>query len=371
MRIGNCVTLWLAAAVFAALPVQESAAQKIEAVKGKAYRLTKKHGPWMIMVASFQEPPEDYKTDGLTPAQAADELVYELRLKGIPAYTFSRDEVSNAVESRDRMGRARQSVVNQPEGVCVLAGNYKNPDDGVARRTLEHVKTKFQPQFLAAERKSGQYVTVLKSGGVFRKTPGRPTPLSGAFLTVNPILSPEEVAQRQEDPLIARLNAGSDYSLLQNNGKYTVVVASFYGQANIQSGDKADRLEKDFKVTGFLDSAADSAFQLCKALRQGNFNTQSDPNQAPQLRKYDAYVFHDRHRSLVTVGSFDSAHDPEIKKLADTFRAKPRPVGNGKGTVLAAEILTIPAVVKDPAQMQKRWWFDPQPTLMEVPRLSY
>ena len=33
-------------------------ADKIEADKGKVYKLDKQHGPWMVMVASLSEPPQ-------------------------------------------------------------------------------------------------------------------------------------------------------------------------------------------------------------------------------------------------------------------------------------------------------------------------
>ena len=39
----------------------------IEAVRGKQYGLTKRHGPWMIMVASFNNPPEYERTEGMSP----------------------------------------------------------------------------------------------------------------------------------------------------------------------------------------------------------------------------------------------------------------------------------------------------------------
>ena len=66
-------------------------AHAIENVRGKQYQLTPKHGPWMIMVTSFRNVPEDQKSEGMTAEQAAEELVFELRSKGIPAYTFSQD----------------------------------------------------------------------------------------------------------------------------------------------------------------------------------------------------------------------------------------------------------------------------------------
>ncbi|VAX37096.1 hypothetical protein MNBD_PLANCTO02-987, partial [hydrothermal vent metagenome] len=73
-------------------PLVVSAFPKISAQKGKKYKLTPKHGPWMIMVASFSLPEKQFRdTKGLTPKEAAHELVHELRKKGIPAYTYSSD----------------------------------------------------------------------------------------------------------------------------------------------------------------------------------------------------------------------------------------------------------------------------------------
>src|SRR5271166_3403812 len=82
--------------IFAGLALAAStsrAASTIEAVKGKHYKLTKRHGPWMIMVASFIKPPVDRRGEGLSPEEAAQQLVYELRLHHIPAYIFRQEEV--------------------------------------------------------------------------------------------------------------------------------------------------------------------------------------------------------------------------------------------------------------------------------------
>ena len=64
--------LLVLAVVTTLILVSSSDAAQIEAIHGKHYALTKRHGPWMIMVASFSEPPADRKAkDGLTPDQAA------------------------------------------------------------------------------------------------------------------------------------------------------------------------------------------------------------------------------------------------------------------------------------------------------------
>ena len=73
------------------LSLPKTATARIEAIKGKKYRLTKQHGPWMIMVASLAEPPDYRRHEGISYLEAADRLVYELRRKGLPAYVYSSD----------------------------------------------------------------------------------------------------------------------------------------------------------------------------------------------------------------------------------------------------------------------------------------
>src|SRR3990172_2014965 len=107
---------------------QLSEGKPIEAVKGKAYSLTKKNGPWMVMVASFHEPPGDRKSDGMTPEQAANELVYELRKMNIPAYTYAWDDVIDEVQDAPtREGRPVRlgKYVSRQKSIGVLAGNYQ------------------------------------------------------------------------------------------------------------------------------------------------------------------------------------------------------------------------------------------------------
>ena len=150
-------------------------AGNIEAVKGKKYELTKQHGPWMIMVVSLAEAPPEYRIDGPGPAEAAADLVYELRKKGIPAYSFEQKEAKESLSTFDRNGKTvRRGVKTRDNRICVVAGNYSSAEDKVAQKTLAYIKG-FNPASFGDH-------------AVFRSTPGRPGPLSGAFLTINPLL---------------------------------------------------------------------------------------------------------------------------------------------------------------------------------------
>src|SRR5580704_18285167 len=356
--------------VFAGLALAVStsrAASTIEAVKGKHYKLTKRHGPWMIMVASFIKPPEDRRGEGLSPEEAAQQLVFELRLHHIPAYTFRQEEVEEEVQviGRRTMTLQKAKVRNWAGGICVLAGNYATANDKVAQDTLRYIK-KFEPAFLNDVEavnlaSSGGAIKHSKSGGIFRTTKDRPEPLSGAFMTTNPILSDEELSVRRRDPFIIKLNTGSEYSLLSNRGRYTIVIATFQGRVYPQVGNDANA-EKRFSLNNSpLSEAAERAWELCSALRHARALGYD--------REFEAYVFHDRYSSIVTVGSFDSKDDPRITQLQNFFGAKVNQVAADGTPSIGAEAFTVPHPKRKlPNEAVKTWIFDPYPELIDVPR---
>jgi hypothetical protein len=321
----------------------EADAARIDATKGRQYKLTKQHGPWMIMVASLARPHSARRVEGMGPQEAADLLVYELRRKGIPAYTFKMERVWESLQSRDRLGRdSIRQIRSQKESICVIAGNYKSQKDRVAQRTLEYIK-RIKPSFW-------------KDQEAFRPTPGQPSPLSGAFLSVNPLLTSEELAERKHDPLLLRLNSG-EYTIAENKGQYTLVIATFTGRSRTGVGEsRIQEIADSFKVSQTLYGAADRAWKIAKMLREGHFKGKQEG------RTFEAYVFHDRYKSVVTVGSFQTPNDPRIAHLANLFGAKTQMAANGRRFTIGERIL-IPGVVPEPVI------FDPVPKLMKVPIL--
>lgn len=336
-------------------------AAKIDAVRGRKYQITKRHGPWMILVATFHAPPEDRRGKGMTPEEAADELVYELRTKGIPAYAFRRSDEKKSLRTTDRIGRHWKSSTTVYGGVAVLAGNYPSVKDKVAQATLQYVKT-FRPKFLTdieSKSKAGDNSTLLRlhNGGIYRSTPGRPYPFSGAHLAPNPLLSLNELYARRRDPLLLKLNSGNEYSLMNNRGKYTLQVKAFYGKTVTAVDDRTfERKASAFKVSDSLDRAGRNAWELAVALRK--------------YRKMQAWVWHDHHKSIVTVGSFQSPNDPRIAELIKSFKAKYQVDPRTGRRLLLAEGLTIPPYPKRGEPLQRRWVFDPQPKLILVPLLG-
>jgi len=340
----------------------------IPAERGKRYRLTKDHGPWMIMVASFSEPPPERRTEGMSPQEAADELVYELRkAKGIPAYTYSQDDQVGQLETIDRLGRkSNRSYTSNQGSVSVIAGNYQSIDKKTrkgrdAQATLKIVQN-FYPRFLKDVQAVSKGFFKLRNGGLYRKTPGRPGPLSRAFLTMNPMLTPEEMRKAKFDPLLLTLNSDSQLSLLNNRGKHSLVIASFYGNSVTKVGNAGFKQAlKNFKVGNNLDKAGRDAWELAKTLR--------DAKKFGYDQSYEAYVYHDRYSSVVTIGSFDNPNDPQIAMLQKKFGAKTKPYGPSGQNVLLGEYFTIPRKPKPGSLPKKKWLFDPQPKLMEVPLL--
>ena len=363
-RSASLLALLVALGSTGASPV---AAGPIEAIRGKSYPLTAKHGPWMIKVASLFEEAEHQEVP------IVNELVYQLRKKGIPAYTHRTTEESEEIDSVDRLGRTRhRKLTSQRAMIAVLAGNYKEPDDKVTQQTLKYIKDKkkFNPE-MTVEWK-GIDVTV-------------PLPISKAFLVKNPLLPPEELAKTNRDPLILKLNSGLDHSLFQNKGRYTLVVASFYGQSKVKPAEfgKFNNMFND-KSKVSLDNAAQESWKVMSTLRQLGF---------------ESYVYHDRYKSIVTVGAFKSSNDPEIQKLAARFRAKEeRNPKTGEPMLLAVNLQIDPkkgtaVLLEDPLhgpnkeQVAKStkvdrklqpntavkgtftgWLMDPVPQLMEVPK---
>ncbi|MGQ0635018.1 MAG: hypothetical protein ACT4QC_10435 [Planctomycetaceae bacterium] len=309
----------------------------IDAVRGKTYKLSSQHGPWMIMVTSFSGDSTEQE-DG---EKIANDVVFQLRKKGVPAYIYRLDDEYEEVNGYDRMGRAtKRKYLSQHGRIGVVAGNYSGAEDRVAQLTLKFVKN-FTPK--------------VKVDGIDGQPADLPISLSKAFLARNPLLSPEELAKKTRDPLLLKLNSRGDYSLMQNKGKYTLVVATFSGNSHInprEFGDFASKQQKGENIS--LENAAERSELLCRTMRA--------------QKKIDAYVWHERFRSIVTVGAFQSPNDPEIARLTEMFRAKYKPVDDkGTRTALIAESFQIPG--KRPGDRPiEAWAMDPEPILMPVPR---
>jgi hypothetical protein len=157
------------------------------------------------------------------------------------------------------------------------------------------------------------------------------------------------------DPFVADMNKNVEHSLLDCPGKYSVQVATFRGQVVIKQSEIEAIQNGNQEFKGDLAEAAMKAHTLTEALR---------------MKGYEAYEFHDRYASIVTVGSFDTAGtpradgkteiNPKIYKIMQIFGAKPVDVlGQVPNNA-------IPMSCKELASIK----FDIQPIPIQVPRKS-
>lgn len=330
------------------MPLLE-AASRIEADPNKEYKLTRDRGPWMISVATFHTTdPEGVTREGKSPEEAAHELVIELRQLGMPAYVYVHEPDQARVTVTDRIGRDEvRKNLRRVRTVLVVAGNYQDLEDKLAQDSLKWVK-RLNPK-------------CLQEGVAFSPTKSRPTPLAGAFLAINPLLSPDEVMRDSRDPLLIRLNSGENHSLADNRGEYTLVIARFYGKQNVLLGSKAARSDQDVSIGNTLDQAGFAAQELTAVLR-GKYDPSNTYN------NIDAYVWHDRSESIVTVGSFTSDSDPSIERYKKLFGPRLETFPDGRTNYQPAHF-ALEGFGKRKNET-RLWIFEPTPQLMRVPRLK-
>lgn len=323
--------------------------KRIDADPQKSYKLTKSHGPWLVFCTSFSGP---------TAAQQARELVLELRSRHrIPAYIYEQSyDYTDTVDGLglNRYGRPKKMRylnASRHTSFAVLAGEYDSVDNPKLEDVLEKVKY-MHPDCLnptrrntSAQQFAGFGLGALQERINATRAKKKRGQMGSAFVTRNPMLPREYTDKGGVDSFVVDMNRGVEHSLLDNPGTYTVRIASFRGETVLPG--------KQLTSTSLSDKlieAAEKAHRLTVALR---------------AKGYDAYEFHDRHESVVTVGSFQEVGrpradgkieiNPAVHQLIETFRARPQQLGAslGQKPVALAGVLC-----------------DPQPMPVLVPRRS-
>ena len=269
-------------------------------------QLTADHGPWLILAASLSGDDAQTKAESL-----ARELRQTLR---VDCYVLDKtfdhssmlktdrhqtvDIVSGNVESR-RVRLANQSS----ERVCaVLVGNFSSLEDPSIKELLQTIRTA-HPTALAvkdsAESKdpskaeSSNWLVTSARRVLWSRTDRQSNknkgPMGAAFVTRNPLLPDEFFQAPKVDKLVEDLNKSVEHSLLKCPKRFTVRVATFQGNAVTDFGT-GGAASKPKELSDNLDIAADKANRLTSALR---------------AKGVEAYEFHDRFASYVTIGSFD------------------------------------------------------------------
>jgi hypothetical protein len=317
------------------------------------YDLTADHGPWLILAASFSGPKAE---------KQAESLVRELRSKHkLPAYLhqqtydFTKPTESNRINQRGEKARLRYVHADKIDAYGVLVGDFRSVNEPALEKVLEQIKY-LKPECLDTEKnqESSQAFVGLKQ--FYQRMTNDPArnkrgPMGSAFVTCNPLLPDEFFSATGVDDFVAKLNRGVEHSLLENPGKFTVRVATFRGVTSINQTEIAE-IERSDKLTDKLSIAADKAHRLTVALRKQGI---------------EAYEFHDRTESIVTIGSFESEGqplpngsieiNPKMYRIVQQYRASQTPLAGNR--VMGMQPRTLSGIP-----------FDVQPLPIPVPRRS-
>ncbi|PHR97071.1 MAG: hypothetical protein COA78_28005 [Blastopirellula sp.] len=330
--------------------------QKIEADANKKYQLTEENGPWMILATSFS---------GVGADQDAHDLVIELRKDyGLEAYTFKQSyDFSESVEGKgfDQFSNLNQVSAKKmrhrnnykSDSIAVMVGNYESFEDSEAQSALKKLKIA-KPKCLNGGGLSTEGNQIKALRDYMRKMikteeKKQKGPMGHAFVSRNPLLPEGYFKPKGPSKLVISINKDSKNSLLTCPGKYSVRVATFRGAVEVDP-KKIMEVEAMNSVSGSrLAKAAEKAETLTQALRK---------------QGVEAYVFHDRFESTVSVGSFNNVGtprsdgkteiNPQILRIMNAYKAG-SVVGNRQGYA-PKSISGIP--------------FDVQPIPVEVPQVS-
>ncbi|HEY1068899.1 MAG TPA: hypothetical protein VGE52_22450 [Pirellulales bacterium] len=328
--------------------------KRVEADPKKPYALTYEEtsdAPWMIMAASFSS--EGGK-------QQAHELVIEIRKTlHVEAWVFEKVfDFSQGAQAKtvDRFGNnhARYARDGQRLETAVLVGRFASVDDPRAAKLLDKIKhTDFESLALKAGKQDfmslGRLRNEQRAYNLARNDEEqiKKGPLGRAFVTTNPLFPDEYYKQSGVDPLVVKINADVQYSLLKAPGRYTVKIATFTGMVLIDPKRVAALGTANQGINNRLAEAAEKAHNLTMALR---------------AKGVEAYEFHDVSLSMVTVGSFQDVGQvradgktelyPQIVQIMNAYGATDMTTGK----------------VGMPKQIVKGIQCDIQPQLVEIPK---
>ncbi len=352
------------------------------------YELKPEHGPWLVFAMSF---------DGYDAKSNAEQLATELKRDfKLQAYCmakkldFTQPVVGAGVDQNGNIRKAKYRDKKLVDGYAVLVGDFDSIDSAAIMETLATIK-RINPKSLSTENaelksfeknssvpvKAWRDIMRTKNGGTEKKGP-----MDTAFTTRNPLLPEDFYKTPEVDKFVKKLNEEkehSEHNLLSCPGKFTVRVAVFSGEdrgvggwggANLQGGGGGNQVSQ-------LEIAAERAALGTKALRRAG---------------YEAYQFHDRTQSIITVGSFNElgkadqrnrfVYDPLIQDIVTRFGATSQVTRTQQfGATQTPRILfdlvsqkQIPELNEGDEKSRLRWLtkytipFDLRPTPMAAPK---
>lgn len=286
--------------------------------------LTESNGPWLVMAATFS---------GENAESEARELAQELRERNeLPSYIhamtfdFSEERPGRGLDAYGAPVRRRYQREEARE-FAVLVGNFPTIGDPDAQQLLERIKTMHPDALtLGAGEKSSQSLSQIREwqDQLLEKIGKKRDrgPMARAFMIRNPLLPDEFFVPKGVDKFVEEMNSEVEHNLLDCPARYTIKVATFRGKSVLQpNGEVADAPKSRWRWSRNDDDnplveAAENAHLLCAQLR---------------AHGYEAYEFHDRTESIVTIGSFDQVMQrtadgrevpiPQVQKIVQTFDA--------------------------------------------------
>jgi len=320
------------------------------------HTLTDDSGPWLVFAASFAG--EGAQAEA---TQLANELQERLKVA-----TYVHSQRFNFTESVQGIGvnpdltpkKMRYDKAGVFDEFAVLVGDFDSVDDPDLKDALRKVKY-YRPECFA---KSGEKTTRRFAGlrELNKRINGDATkqkkgPLGAAFATPNPMIPREFFAPKGVDTFVVGMNEGVEHSLLTCPGPYTVRVATFRGNVVIDQREVAEIENSEKSMKSTLGQAALNAHKLTEALRK---------------KGVEAYEFHDRHESFVTVGTYEwvgrpradgkQEMNPAIVATIQRFSPTQQPLPGSQGqSVAGLQPRTLDGIA-----------FDVQPWPVEVPKRS-
>lgn len=288
--------------------------------------LTEDNGPWMIFVASFA---------GEAAEMEARQLVETLRSKfhlqaylHRQKYDFTKSVKGKGFDMYGKPKKMRFHSADAFEEFAVLVGDYTEIDDPKLEKHLDIIKHASAEQLSLRGSKDNpttrRFATLRSiqkklSPNKEKKQRG---PLRTAFKTRNPLQPQGESLDNIISKELLAINEGVKYSLLKNPGKYTVRVASFRGQVVIDQKKIFEIEQEKATLDGRIHDTAKKAEAMTKILREKH--------------GVDAYVYHDYHESIVTVGSFENIGtelrdgsidlNPAVAEVMETYGPTKKPI---------------------------------------------
>ncbi len=366
----SCFALASTAAL-ATPPWQFFNIKRVEADPNKPYALTESNGPWMIMCTTFHGEDAEQKAHKLVLELRSQyklnafvhKQTYDYKQRGLEGIGLNKDGTPKS------MTYARQEKFDE---IAVLVGDFRAVDDPEARKTLKMLKSA-EPECMKVPKQpqaAGNSFDDLRQkaeqvmGGGLAKGPG---PLGMAFLTTNPLLPKDYYAPQGIDKFVVDMNKGVEHSLLSCKGRYTVKIATYTGKVTIDQM-KIHDIERGSK--DWFHTDANKEDPLAVAARKAHALTE-------QLRQQgvEAYEFHDRYSSIVTVGSFESVGTPQSDgkiEINPAMYEVMKTYGPDQSAVMSGQAGMTGRAIKVTIEGKKNVpvLLDLQPSPVEVPRRS-